>query len=57
MCPDFIDTLHNVVSGSTIDVKKVNPKISRNFTCRKCEGNIEEILEQEERLCEKVEKL
>ena len=27
----------------------------RNFTCRKCEGNIGEAVEQEERLCNEVE--
>ena len=27
----------------------------RNFTCRKCEGNIGEAVEQEEKLCDEVE--
>ena len=29
--------------------------ISRNLTCRKCEGNIGEAVEQEEKLCDEVE--
>ena len=28
---------------------------SRHFTCRKCEGNIGEAVEQEEKLCDEVE--
>ena len=36
-------------------VKRVTPKFSRNFTCRKCEGNIEEAVEQKESLCDEVE--
>ena len=30
-------------------------KFSENFTCIKCEGNIGEAVEQEEKLCDKVE--
>ena len=30
-------------------------KVSKHFTCRKCEGNIGERVEQEERLCDEVE--
>ena len=30
-------------------------KISRNITCRKCEGNIGEAEEQEEKSCNEVE--
>ena len=30
-------------------------KFSINFTCSKCEGNIGEAVEQEEKLCHKVE--
>ena len=30
-------------------------KFSRNFTCRKCEGNIGEAEGQEEKVCDKVE--
>ena len=33
----------------------VTPKFSRNFACRKCEGNIGETVEQEEKLCDEVE--
>ena len=33
----------------------VTPKFSRNFTCRKCEGNIVEAVDQEENLCDEVE--
>ena len=36
-------------------VKRVTPKFSRNFTCRKCEGNIGEAVEQEVKLCDEVE--
>ena len=30
-------------------------KISRNFTCRQCEGNIGEAMEQVEKLCDDIE--
>ena len=30
------------------------PKLSRNSTCRKCEWNIGEAVEQEEKLCDEV---
>ena len=33
----------------------VTPKFSRNFACRKCEGNIGEAVEQYEMLCDEVE--
>ena len=33
----------------------MNPKFSRNFTCRKCEGNIDEAVEEEKKLCDEVE--
>ena len=36
-------------------VKKVTVKHTINFTCRKCEGNIGEAVEQEETLCDEVE--
>ena len=36
-------------------MKRVTPKFSRNFVCRKCEGNIGEAVEQEEKLCSEVE--
>ena len=32
----------------------VTPKFSRNFACRKCDGNIGEAVEQEEKLCDEV---
>ena len=35
--------------------EKVTPKLSRYLTCRKCEGNIGEAVEQEEKLCDEVE--
>ena len=33
----------------------MNPKFSRNYTCRKCEGSIGEAVEQEGKLCDEVE--
>ena len=36
-------------------VNRVTPKLSTNVTYRKYEGNIEEVVEQEERLCVEVE--
>ena len=41
--------------GRCAGMKKVTPNLSRNFTCRNCEGNIEEIVKQEEKLCDEVE--
>ena len=38
-------------------MKRVTPKFPRNFISRKCEGNIGEAVEQEEKLCDKVETL
>ena len=35
-------------------MKMVTPKFSINFVCRKCEGNISEAVEQEEKLCDEV---
>ena len=35
-------------------VKRVTQKFSGNFTGRKCEGNIGEVVEQEEKLCDEV---
>ena len=32
-------------------------KFSRNFTCRGCDGNIGEAVEQEEKLCDEMETL
>ena len=36
-------------------VERVTPKFSGNFTCCKCEGNIGEAVEQEEKSCDEVE--
>ena len=36
-------------------MKSVTPRLSRNFTCRKCEGNIGEAVEQEVKSCDEVE--
>ena len=36
-------------------VKRVTAQSSKNFTYRKCEGNIGEAVEQEEKICEEVE--
>ena len=33
----------------------MTPKFSRNLTCRKCDGNIGEAVEQEVSLCDEVE--
>ena len=38
-------------------VKRVTPKFSRNITYRKCQGNIGEAVEQDEKLCDEVETL
>ena len=43
------------IHGRCVRVKRVTPKFSRNFACRKCEWNIGEALEQEEMLCDEVE--
>ena len=43
------------IHGRCAGVKRVTPTISRNLTCRKCERNIEEAVEQEEKLCDEVE--
>ena len=36
-------------------MKRVSPKVFRNFTCRKCVGNIGEAVEQKEMLCDEIE--
>ena len=36
-------------------MKRVTTKFYRNFAFRKCEGNIGEAVEQEEKLCDEVE--
>ena len=33
----------------------MTPMFSRNFACRKCEGNIGDAVEHEEKLCDEVE--
>ena len=43
------------IHGRCAGVKIVTPKFSRNFPCRKCQGNIGEAVEHEERLCDVVE--
>ena len=43
------------IHGRCAGVKRVTPSISRNFACRKCEGNIGVAVEQEEKLCDEVE--
>ena len=45
--------IHGIWPG----VKRVTHKFSMNFTCRKCEGNVGEAVEQEEKLCDEVETL
>ena len=42
------------IHSKCIGVKMVTSKFSRNFLCRKCEGNIGEAMEQEEYLCDEV---
>ena len=48
LCLKCSKWIHSRCAG----VKRVTPKFSRNFTCRKCEGNIGEAVELEEKLCE-----
>ena len=36
-------------------MKRVTETFSRNFACRKCVGNIGEVVEQKERPCDEVE--
>ena len=36
-------------------IKMLTPNFSRNITCRKCEGNTVEAVEQEDKLCDEVE--
>ena len=43
------------IHGRCAGLKRVAPMFSRHFTCRKCEGNIGEAVEQEEKLCDDVE--
>ena len=44
-----------LIHGRCAGVKRVTPLFSRNFTCRKCEGNIGEAVEQDEKQCDEVE--
>ena len=41
--------------GRCARLKRVTPKFLTKYTCRKCEENIGEAVEQEEKLCAKVE--
>ena len=43
------------IHGRCAGVKRVTPKFSGYFICQKCEGNIAEAVEQEEKLCDEVE--
>ena len=36
-------------------VKRITPKFKKHFACKKCEGNVGEAVEQEEKLCDEVE--
>ena len=38
-------------------MKRFTAKFSMHFACRKCEGNIREAVEQEERSCDEIETL
>ena len=50
LCVQYGKWIHGRCAG----LKSVTEKFSGNFTCRKCEGNIGEAVEQEERLCDEV---
>ena len=41
--------------GRCAGMSSVTTKLSRNFACRKCDGNIGEAVKQEETLCDEVE--
>ena len=45
LCLQCGKSIHSRCAG----VKRVTPKISRNFTCRKCERNIGEAVKQKEK--------
>ena len=47
--------VYSVVNGSMIDVLELKGKKSINLTCRNCEGNIGEVVEQEVKVCDEVE--
>ena len=43
------------IHGKCAKVKSVCPTFSRNFAYRNCEGNIGEVVEQKEKLCDEEE--
>ena len=43
------------IHGRSAALKRVTPKSLMNSTCRKCEWNIGEAVDQEEKLCDEVE--
>ena len=43
------------IRGRFAGVKRVTQEFFGNFTCRRCEGNIGEAVEWEEKLCHEVE--
>ena len=43
------------IHGRCAGLKRVTPKFSRNFTCRKCDVDIGEAVEQELQLCDEEE--
>ena len=43
------------IRGRCAGVKRLTPKFSSYFTCRHCEGNIGEAVEQEDKLSDEVE--
>ena len=50
LCVQFGKWIHGRCAG----MKRVTPKFSRHFTCRKCDGNIGEAVEQEETLFDEM---
>ena len=48
-------TVGKLIHGRCARMKRVNPKLTRNFTCRKSEGNIGEAVEQEVKSDDEVE--
>ena len=43
------------IHGRCAKMKGVIPKLSKKFICGKCEGNVGEAVEQEDKLCDEVE--
>ena len=43
------------IHGRCAGVKRMTAKLSINFACKKCEGNIGEAVEHEKMLCDDVE--